>query len=127
MDDRHQDETLWKLLGQARRPEAPPFFAARVLRAIEQRDVRPVPLWRAWLLRWAPLGVVGALALAVLLPQPPAAAPAPALASVRSAAFLTTSTAEIAEVLPTTDYVLLRTMGELNDHDEFVFFAGLAY
>jgi hypothetical protein len=49
MDD-EKDDALWQLLGRARRAEASPYFARKVLRAVQEQDQR------SWfpgsLLRW---------------------------------------------------------------------------
>lgn len=52
MNHDEQDE-LWKLLGKAREPKVPPFFAGKVLRAIrEEPEPRGFFVWlrRKWLI-----------------------------------------------------------------------------
>jgi hypothetical protein len=58
-----QDEALWRLLGQARRDEVSPYFARKVLRAIEA-EAAPQPAWWQFLLRTvAPAAVCAGLAV----------------------------------------------------------------
>lgn len=60
-----QDRALWDLLGRARPVEASPFFARKVLRAIEEAPA-PVPFWVRWMRMAVPVGACAALAIAVL-------------------------------------------------------------
>ena len=61
-DDRDQ---LWDLLGKAGHPEASPFFARNVTRAVRQTRRDPADLWMRNLLRV--LIPTGAAALALVL------------------------------------------------------------
>lgn len=62
------DQKLWDLLGRSPRPDAPPFFTARVMRAIEPRR-QETPLWFSALLRWlAPATIAALLFLAIAPP-----------------------------------------------------------
>ena len=61
-----RDRELWQLLGQARRVEASPFFARKVLRAIEEPEPR-AGWWLAALRVFAPATVCVALAAGALL------------------------------------------------------------
>ena len=62
------DQELWKLLGRAPRPMAPPFFAAKVMRQIEA-DRQPSPSWLSPLWRWAAPAAIAALVLFAVLPR----------------------------------------------------------
>lgn len=60
-----QDRALWDLLGQARPVEASPFFARKVLRAVEESPVRE-PFWARWMRMALPIGACAVLAVATL-------------------------------------------------------------
>ncbi len=62
------DQKLWDLLGRSPRPQAPPFFAARVMRAVEEAE-RPHAGWFDAILRWAAPAAVAALVLFAVLPR----------------------------------------------------------
>lgn len=62
-----RDEALWELLGRARRVEPSPFFARKVLRAVETKPARAFS-WREFAVKiFAPAAVCAALAVAVLV------------------------------------------------------------
>lgn len=66
----NQESRLWELLGRAPRPDAPPFFAGKVMRAIREPETRS-PGWLAPALRWlAPASVAALLLLAVWTAKP---------------------------------------------------------
>ena len=61
----NQERQLWKLLGSAPRKTAPPFFAGKVMRAIDTAQLAPSG-WLPPLLRWlAPASIAALLLLAV--------------------------------------------------------------
>jgi hypothetical protein len=51
MDKEEENDALWELLGRARRVEASPYFARRVVRAVRNQPERPRLSIRV-LLRW---------------------------------------------------------------------------
>jgi hypothetical protein len=61
-----RDRELWRLLGQARRVEASPFFARKVFRAIGKADSRSA-WWLAALRVFAPIAACATLAAGVFL------------------------------------------------------------
>jgi hypothetical protein len=61
-----RDRELWQLLGQARHVEASPFFARKVLRAIEEPEPRSA-WWLAALRMFAPAAACAVLAAGVVL------------------------------------------------------------
>jgi hypothetical protein len=64
------DQELWDLLGQARRPPAPPFFATKVMRQIDANAAKAP--WMTLLQRWlAPAAVAALVLLAVHAQQSP--------------------------------------------------------
>ncbi|MGH8046878.1 MAG: hypothetical protein ACREKL_06500 [Chthoniobacterales bacterium] len=64
---RDSDEALWRLLGRARPVEASPYFARKVLRAIETASA-PQPAWWQILLRTvAPVAVCAGIAVLALV------------------------------------------------------------
>jgi hypothetical protein len=62
------DQKLWDLMGQAGRPSAPPFFAAKVMRQIQTNE--PRASWLAPVLRWLAPAAVAALVVVAVLPRP---------------------------------------------------------
>jgi hypothetical protein len=62
-----RDRELWQLLGRARRVEASPFFARKVLRAIEEPESRTAWGLLAALRMFAPIAACVALAAGVFL------------------------------------------------------------
>jgi hypothetical protein len=75
-----RDDALWKLLGRAREVEPSPYFARKVLRAIEA-DAAPGPAWwRLFLRTIVPVGACAALG--VLAVMGIRSAPAPATADM---------------------------------------------
>ncbi len=71
MKDPEMDPELWKLLGQARRREASPYFVREVMRDVRRRSEEPVSwfqgLWSPLRLhRLSPLWVTASLALLAL-------------------------------------------------------------
>ena len=92
-----EDQKLWDLLARAPRPEAPPFFAAKVLRQLEA----PQTSWLAPILRWLAPAAVAALVLVAVLPRQE---PSPS-----SAAELTTL--DLVEMLSPEDYQVLTEAG----------------
>jgi len=86
--NQEEDDSLWKLLGKAREPVVPPFFASKVLRAIrEQSEARP-GVW-VWLRRrwFVPLGAAAACTVAAFFafhtpPVAPAGDPLEEMAGV---------------------------------------------
>lgn len=97
---RDTDKHLWDLLGKAPRPQAPPFFAAKVMRAVEAH--RPNP-WLAPLLRWLAPATVAALAAFALVPREQE--PRSQIASGEL------STLDIVELLSPDDYLVLTAAG----------------
>lgn len=64
MDDFTENDTLWKVLGQATPAEASPYFVRKVLREVRNERQAPSP-WQLWL-RWlAPAGAAAALAVGI--------------------------------------------------------------
>jgi hypothetical protein len=94
------DQKLWDLLGQARHPVAPPFFAAKVMRQIETRHT-PRPVWFADLLRWLAPSAIAALLLVAVLPRQPVA---PTFTSELT-------TLDLVEMLSPEDYQTLTSAG----------------
>jgi len=95
------DQKLWDLLGQAGRPAAPPFFAARIMRQIGAADSRPS--WLAPVLRWLAPAAIAALVVLAVLPRPaaePAALTGPDL-----------TTLDLVELLSPEDYETLTAAG----------------
>lgn len=68
MDD--ADQKLWDILGRAPRPEAPPFFAARVMRTVEAAE-SPKVSWLDGLTRWLAPAAIAALVLLAVIPRNP--------------------------------------------------------
>ena len=66
MNHEEQDE-LWTLLGKARQPEVPAFFAAKVMRAVREA-AEPKPGILAWLrMRWYLPVAAGACAAVIAI------------------------------------------------------------
>ncbi len=64
MDDFHENDALWKVLGRAKPVEASPYFVRRVLRDV--RAKRQGPSRVQFLLRWlVPVGAAAAVAVSV--------------------------------------------------------------
>jgi hypothetical protein len=64
MDDFNENDTLWKVLGQAKPAKASPYFVRKVLR--EVRNERQAPSRWHIFLRWmVPVGAAAALAIGV--------------------------------------------------------------
>ena len=63
MKNPEEQDDLWQLLGKAKKPAVPPFFARNVLREI--RSARPeMAGFRAWLrIQWRPVVLSGATAV----------------------------------------------------------------
>lgn len=99
---RDTDKVLWDLLGKAPRPTAPPFFAAKVMRAVEAQKPRP---WLAPVLRWLAPATVAALVVFSLVPRPQQTA----AAEFASSGELTTL--DIVELLSPDDYLVLTAAG----------------
>ncbi|HEY5814109.1 MAG TPA: hypothetical protein VIT23_15815 [Terrimicrobiaceae bacterium] len=51
MDEQKEEDALWELLGRARRVKASPYFARKVMRAIQEQDQTASFSWKI-LLRW---------------------------------------------------------------------------
>lgn len=97
------DQKLWDLLGRAPRPAAPPFFAARVMRAVESpRNDEAV--WFANLLRWLAPATIAALLMLAIAPQEPGQQN-----SALAGADLTTL--DLVEMLSPDDYQVLVSAG----------------
>jgi hypothetical protein len=58
-----ENDDLWALLGQARNPEASPFFAAKVVAAVRRGKEKRRAFWRNWLSYGLPGAAAGALAV----------------------------------------------------------------
>jgi hypothetical protein len=93
------DQKLWDLLGRRARPSAPPFFAAKVMRQIEERDRRPS--WLAPVLRWLAPAAVAALVIVAVLPRPAA----------QPVAVNELTTLDLVEMLSPEDYETLTAAG----------------
>ncbi len=77
-----RDEALWKLLGRARKVEPSPYFARKVLRAIEaDAGARPA-WWQLFLRTIAPVGACGALAILAVAGIQSSSSPAAATADM---------------------------------------------
>ena len=63
---RDGDVDLWRLLGKAHRAEASPYFARKVLRAVETAS-QPAAWWRFLLKTVAPAAVCAGIAIAALV------------------------------------------------------------
>lgn len=65
----HGDKALWDLLGRARKTQASPYFARKVIRAINDPVPSPLTLWPLTLWNWLrrPAVVSFAMAAAVAL------------------------------------------------------------
>jgi hypothetical protein len=98
------DQKLWDLLGRAPRPSVPPFFAGKVMRQIEAGN--SARSWLSGMLRWLAPAAVAAVAVFALLPRENAQAPAE---------YETLTTLDIVEMLNPDDYVLLTSVGDLED------------
>ena len=101
MDD--TDRKLWDLLGRSPQPVAPPFFAARVMRAVEEAG-RPKPRWFDALLRLLAPTTVAALFVLAVLPRPGATGNA-----LSSNGEITTL--DLVEMLTPDDYATLTAAG----------------
>ncbi len=101
MDNR--DRQLWDLLGHAPRADAPPFFAARVMRAVEAAEMRPTG-WLAHALRWLAPATIAALVMLAMVPRPAATD-----AGFVAAGDITTL--DLVEFLSPEDYDLLTSAG----------------
>lgn len=67
-DPDSRDEALWRLLGRARAVETSPYFARKVLRAIEVGSpARPPAWWEGFLRLFAPVGACAALAVFAIM------------------------------------------------------------
>ena len=66
MDDFNENDSLWKVLGQAKPAKASPYFVRKVLREVRnERQAASQQPWGVWL-RWlAPLGAAAALAVGI--------------------------------------------------------------
>ena len=93
------DQKLWDLLGRSPRPDAPAFFAGKVMRQIEAADDRRGSL--APILRWLAPAAVAALVLVAVLPRP---ATSPVAASELT-------TLDLVEMLSPEDYETLTAAG----------------
>jgi hypothetical protein len=62
-----RDDALWRLLGQVRDVEPSPFFARKVLRAIEAEESAPPSWWEGFVRLFAPLGVCAALGIIAMV------------------------------------------------------------
>ena len=93
------DQKLWALLGKAEPPSAPPFFAAKVMRQIEENRARPSQF--APLLRWLAPTAVAALFLIAILPRPAKETVAPS----------DLTTLDLIEFLSPEDYETLTAAG----------------
>lgn len=62
-DHGRDDAELWRLLGRARDVEPSPYFARKVLRAVETGAVTRPGWWESFLRIVAPVGVCAALAV----------------------------------------------------------------
>ncbi len=102
MDNR--DRQLWDLLGRAPRAAAPPFFAARVMRAVEATPASPHAGWFAGALRWLAPATVAALVLVALIPRT-----APTDAGLADNNDITTL--ELIEFVNPDDYIVLTSAG----------------
>jgi hypothetical protein len=66
MNHEEHDE-LWELLGKARQPKPPAFFAANVMRAV-RADAEPKPGFLAWLrAKWVLPAAAGACAAVIAI------------------------------------------------------------
>jgi hypothetical protein len=59
------DQALWELLGRARRIEASPYFARKVLREVESAP-EPVTWWQFFLRTIAPTAICAGIAVMAL-------------------------------------------------------------
>lgn len=101
------DQKLWDLLGRAPKPQAPPFFAARVMRSLEAQDGRQPSIWQG-VLRWLAPAAVCALAVVALLPRPETGD-----TDFASSSELTTL--DLVEMLSPEDYQILTAAGWSED------------
>lgn len=95
------DQKLWNLLGCAPRPDAPPFFASKVMRSI----ARVEPSGGAWLtpfLRWLAPASIAALFFLALVPHP---------ATNRESAPPELTTLDLIEIVNPADYQILTEAG----------------
>lgn len=110
------DRKLWDLLGQAPRPKAPPFFAAKVMRQIRARP-ETSPGWLGTVLRWlAPATIAALFALAFL----------PSTSTTGGDSLATASeitTLDLVGIISPTDYEVLTTAGW--PYDNGILTAGL--
>ena len=93
----HKDQKLWSLLACAPRPTAPPFFAGKVMRQIED-SAAPSRLSLA--LRWLAPATVAALLVLAILPRPE---PSPIPTDL--------TTLDLIEILSPEDYEILTQAG----------------
>lgn len=100
MDD--SDRRLWELLGRSPRAAAPPFFAARVMRAIRPSSRQPA--WAAAFLRWLAPAAIAALVAAAMLPRP-------AETEAETAAKGDITTLDLVEIVNPDDYATLTSAG----------------
>ncbi len=97
------DQKLWDLLDRSPRPQAPPFFAGKVMHAIgeSQRSQRG---WFDAILRWsAPAAIAALVALAVL---PRNESPKPSLSASGEITAL-----DLVEIVSPDDYAILTAAG----------------
>jgi len=91
------DQNLWHLLGRHPRPDAPPFFASKVLRQIQSAPAKP---WLP-LLRWLAPTAVAALVIFAILPRP----------TTEPAATSDLTTLDLVELLSPEDHEVLTQAG----------------
>jgi hypothetical protein len=77
-----RDEALWKLLGRAREVEPSPYFARKVLRAIEEDAATQPGWWRIFLRTIVPVGACASLAVLALVGIQSSPVPTPATAEM---------------------------------------------
>lgn len=98
-----EDQKLWDILGQASRSPAPPFFAGKVMRAIQEADA-PDSSWRGRFFRWlAPATIAALLVLALGESMRPATNVEPPLT--------TFTTLDLVEMVNPNDYQILIEAG----------------
>ena len=93
------DQKLWDLLGKSPQPSAPPFFAAKVMRQMENAESRSS--WFAPVLRWLAPAAVAALVILAVLPRP----------AGETVAVSELTTLDLVEMLSPEDYETLTAAG----------------
>jgi hypothetical protein len=58
-------DKLWEIMGRAKKPVVPPFFAAKVIRKVHESSPAPT-IWEWLLQQWRLSGALAAMALLVI-------------------------------------------------------------